>query len=228
VEGSGVLGDAGRERLPAPARRWLDRAAPAGAGAPARVELWTRGEIRLGRWRSLRARQVLVPGRGFVWAARVGRRPVAITGFDRYAAGRGELRWRLAGLVTVMAASGPDIDRSAAGRLAAESVLLPPSLLDPAVAWEGLDGRRAVATLAAGPWSHEVTIAVDADGVLREVSLPRWGAPGDTPRQGVFRVALEGEVRDAGVAVCAAMTAGWDGDPDGPFLRCAVDAVRVR
>ena len=57
--------------LPEPARRWLERAVPPGTPAWSVAELSMRGEIRLGgSWRAFSARQLLVPGAGFVWATR--------------------------------------------------------------------------------------------------------------------------------------------------------------
>lgn len=215
--------------VPAPARRWLARACPAGAPAARVVELATSGEIRIGRWRPFRARQVIAPGVGFVWAATVGRRPPRIVGFDRYTRGAGQMRWRLSGLVPVLSADGPDVDRSAAGRLAGESTLLPSALLVHGVSWSEVDDERAVARIPAGGRVHPVTVRVDGEGVLREVSMPRWGSPGGGPyREAVFRVTFDGEVRSEGIALPAAFRAGWDDDPGGEFMRCAVDDARVR
>ncbi len=89
------------------------------------------GEIRAGRWQLFSAVQVLASPRGFVWAATAGRRPLRIRGFDRYSRSTGEMRWRLGGAVPVMSAAGDDITRSAAGRLASELVLVPPSRSTP-------------------------------------------------------------------------------------------------
>src|SRR5260370_42220769 len=93
-----------------------------------------RGRLKLGgRWLPFRARQVLAPHRGFVWAARVGG---LITGSDRYADGAGGMDWRLLGLVPLVHARGEDISRSAAARGAAESVWVPTTLLPRfGVAW---------------------------------------------------------------------------------------------
>ena len=89
-----------------------------------------RGDIRLGdSWRRFRAREWLAPAHGFLWRARVGRGPFAIRGFDRYVDGRAETRFRMAGLVPVMSAEGPEIDESARGRMAAETILVPAALL---------------------------------------------------------------------------------------------------
>ncbi|MGD9572566.1 MAG: DUF6544 family protein [Thermoleophilia bacterium] len=226
-------GEVGRTRLgdlPEAARRWLDHAVPAGSPAARSVVLETRGEIRLGRWRPLRAWQVIAPGAGFVWAARVGRGPVVVSGFDRWIDGTGTMRWRLAGLVPVASDAGPDVDRSAAGRLAAESVLMPPSLLDPAVRWEeGDDPAEATAVIAAGGHEHRVTVEVAGDGRLRGVRLPRWGSPDGGPaRESVFRVALDGEARHDGIVLPEGYRAGWDEDPGGDFIRCAILSATLR
>jgi hypothetical protein len=71
---------------------------------------------------------VLTPGSGFEWTARAGG---VLSGFDRYADGRVEMRWKLFGLLPVMRAAGPDVTRSAAGRAAAETIWLPTTLLPP-------------------------------------------------------------------------------------------------
>lgn len=175
----------------------------------------------------MRARQLIVPGVGFVWAAVVGRFPLRVSGFDRFTGGEGEMHWKLAGLVPVMSSSGPDFDRSAAGRLAAEATLLAPSLLDDGITWTVLDAERAVARIPVAGWRHEVTVTVDQDGGLREVSLPRWGSPDGGPfREGVFRVRMEGERCDGRIVMPAAFEAGWDEDAQGAFMRCTVvDAV---
>lgn len=87
-----------------------------------RLELQMRGEIRVGGWRRFTARQVLTPGVGFVWAATARFFGLPVSGYDRYRAGTGEMRWRLARVLPVLTATGADVTRSAAGRLAAEAI----------------------------------------------------------------------------------------------------------
>ena len=78
-----------------------------------------------GRLATSVARQVLAPPRGFVWAATARFIGIPVIGFDRLSSGSGQMRWRLGGLVPVVSATGPDVTRSAAGRLAGETVLVP-------------------------------------------------------------------------------------------------------
>lgn len=80
--------------------------------------------------------QVLAPHQGFHWSARVAG---VIGGFDQCLDGRGQLRWKLLGLVPVMRADGPDVARSAVGRAAGEAMWLPTTLLPRfGVEWEAL------------------------------------------------------------------------------------------
>lgn len=57
--------------LPEGARRCLGHALAPGAPLARAVRLEMRGTIRLGDWHPFEAEQVIVQGRGMVWAARV-------------------------------------------------------------------------------------------------------------------------------------------------------------
>ncbi|GAA3031112.1 hypothetical protein GCM10020000_04970 [Streptomyces olivoverticillatus] len=100
--------------LPAPVRRWLAHAVAPGAPLLETVELVMHGEIRMGTWRRFRARQILAPPRGLVWAAESRLAGLPVSGYDRYSGGTGEMRWRLLRVVPIVSGSGPDITRSAA------------------------------------------------------------------------------------------------------------------
>jgi hypothetical protein len=175
--------------------------------------------------------QSLDPGRAFTWAATAGRGPLAIRGSDRYADGEGRMRWRVLG-IPVMRADGPDVSRSAAGRLAGESVLCPPFALGDAVTWSaGPDDDHATFGITIGPWRHEIGIAVDAGGGLREVDMIRWGDPegrGFGPHG--FHVAFDDALTVMGVTIPRRMRAGWRG-ADGTvteFFRATLDAATFR
>ncbi|MDF5755062.1 DUF6544 family protein [Spongiactinospora sp. TRM90649] len=238
---NGLLAEAGpgapfdpasADRLPEPIGRWLRHAIEPGTPARRVVSLAMHGTIRLGGRHPFRARQMLAPRRGFVWAATARlARVLPVTGFDLYAGGRGEMRWRIAGAVPIMSASGRDIARSAAGRLACEFVLAPATALDPAVEWHGLDGTRAVASVPVGDERFEVTLTVAPSGALRSVTVPRWGDP-DRTGYGLhdFGVECEGEATFSGFTVPATLRGGWwPGSArwsQGEFIRFAVaDAV---
>ena len=84
------------------------------------------GQHQLGRWLPFRARQVLAPHEGFIWATRVA---AVISGSDQYLRGTGGMDWKLGGLLTVAHEEGPDVSRSSAGRGGAEAIWLPTAML---------------------------------------------------------------------------------------------------
>lgn len=224
---------AGSAGLPEPARRWLARAVPPGTPAWSAAELSMRGEIRLGgSWRPFSARQLIVPGTGFVWAARTRLLGLPVSGYDRYGPDGGELRWRLLGIVPVMSAGGPDLTRSAAGRLAGESITVPPACLR--AAWSaGPDPDTAVMSWDLDGVREDALLRVDPEGRLRELSMQRWGDPDGTGYgRHPFGVALSEEVEVEGVLLPTVLRAGWawgtGGQAAGEFFRARIEDVRFR
>ena len=155
-------------------------------------------------------------------------------GFDRLTGEAGEMRWRLLGIVPVMTASGPDLARSAAGRLAGEMILCPSSALAPGVRWSGLDDRRAVAEVRHGPWTHRVTLEVDDDGRPVAATLPRWGRPaGGAYAEHPFGALLEGDLAAGGYRIPARVSAGWWPGEErwatgGEFFRAVIEQASFR
>ncbi|MGR6918232.1 DUF6544 family protein [[Actinomadura] parvosata] len=219
--------------LPEPARRWLLHAIAPGTPLRRAVVLSMRGMIRIGEWRRFHASQALLPLEGYVWAAGTRLGPAPVHGFDRYRAGAGEMRWRLLDAVPVMSGSGPDITRSAAGRLACEFVLAPAAALDPRVRWKALDDRQAVATLPIGGEDHEVTLDIAPDGRLERVSMDRWGNPdGQAFREHRFGVECVEEGMFDGFTIPVRVVGGWwpgtDQRVEGEFIRYALDDALFR
>ena len=159
--------------LPEPARRWLTRAVDRETPLWRSVELRMRGQIRLGAWRRFTAREVLSPPDGFIWSATARVMGMPVSGFDRHSSGAGQMRWRLLGVVPVMSASGPDVTRSAAGRLAGEATLWLPTAFGTAGWADGPDPDTAVATWRIGEEDESVQIRVDAAGRLEEIVTHR-------------------------------------------------------
>jgi hypothetical protein len=220
--------------LPEPARRYLRHAIAEGTPLASAVRLRMRGEIRIGRWLPFRAEQVLQADGGMLWQARARMHGLPVTGFDRLVEGRGEMRWKLLGLFTVVAASGPDISSSARGRVAAESVWLPSVLTAPGVEWasEAADHARA------GLWIHgqrsAVDLEVDADGSLRSLRLQRWGNPEGREFHFVdFGGRIEAEATFGGYTIPTRLRIGWHFgtdrfESDGEFFRAEVEDARFR
>jgi hypothetical protein len=226
-----VFGESELQGLPAPVQRYLRAGiAPATPLATA-ARLRMRGQLKLGRWMPFRARQVLAPRSGFRWSARAGG---VLTGFDRYADGLGEMRWRLLGLLPVMRAGGPDVTRSAAGRAAAEAFWLPTTLLPRfGVQWQALDDRNLVARYGIDAVEIEARYRIDADGHLLSMVFDRWGDPWRTGTWGQYP--FGGEVTASGtfdgLTIPSAGRFGWfygtDRWSDGEFFRYEITKLQL-
>lgn len=222
--------------LPAPAQRFLLFSIAPGTPLASSVELRMTGSILLdpeGAPWSMEAEQILAPPRGFVWSARAQRGGMGIRGFDRYARGEGEMRWRLFGLIPVMRATGEDVTRSAAARLAMEAVLLPSVLVPgpssgdrPPVHWEAVDDARARFVLTVGAETVRTTLEVDASGRPLRAWADRW----NEGRYERFQVDLSGEFEAQGYRLPAQVEAGWRlGDADEfRFFEARLTSARFR
>jgi hypothetical protein len=146
------------EHLPGPARRWLRHAIAPGTPLRRSVVLHQHGTIRLGSWRPFTASEALAPLEGFLWPVTTHLFGLPIHGFDRYSHGTGEMRHRVLGLLTVMTATGPDIDRSAAARHTSEIIWAPAAALAPQIGWRSEDDTRVTVLIPCGPWVFEPTL----------------------------------------------------------------------
>jgi hypothetical protein len=203
------------EDLPDPARRYFLHAIRPGTSLATRVHFAYSGSIKPGSgtpWMSLSAEQIAVKNRGFVWKARAGMGPLTITGADHYLDGQGRMRISLFGLIPIINATGPDLARSALGRLLVESALLPSALLPaPNVRIEGLDGTRFTAVVDLHGERSTLTLTVDGEGRLREMVFPRWGnLTGDGSHQYIpYGITAESERTFGGYTVPSRLAAGW-------------------
>jgi hypothetical protein len=195
--------------LPEPARRYLSAAIEEGTPLANGAWLEMRGRIKLGRWLSFTARQVLAPRFGTVWMATIAG---IIRGGDRYVAGVGGMDWRLFGRLPVMRADGDDVSRSTAERAAGESIWVPTAVLaDPATTWsaEHADG----VTVTARVDDHVVDLhhEIDAGGRLRSSHFDRWGDPDRTRSWAThpFGVEVTGNRTFEGVTIPNRGRAGW-------------------
>jgi hypothetical protein len=219
--------------LPEPVRRWLTHAIAPGTPLWSSAQLRMRGQIKLRTWRPFTARQVLAPPRGFIWAATARVTGLPVTGFDRYTSGSGEMRWRLLGLVPVMADDGADVTRSAAGRLAGEGTAWLPTAFADASWSAGPDADTAVATWRIGDHEEAVQLRIDPEGRLREIFLQRWGNPDGRPF-GLypFSVTVDAERAFGGLTIPSTVRATWWSDEprpgDGEFFRAEITGATFR
>jgi hypothetical protein len=197
--------------LPEPARRWLTHAIAPGTPLWRSVLLEMHGHIRIGRWLPFRAVQLQSVPNGYVWAARATFGPIPIVGYDRYADGDAEMRWGIFGRLPVVNASGPDLDRAAAGRAAIDALFVPTACFGPHVMWsEGSTTDCAVAHWRIDSHVLRAELKVAADGSLRSVTMPRWARPkgeewGDYPFGGL----VEDEVEFGGIRIPTRMQVGY-------------------
>jgi hypothetical protein len=219
------------EGLPAPVRHHLAQAIAPGTPMARSARIRMRGFIRMGTWLPFHAREVLSPHDGFVWRARIGG---LISGWDRYTDGAGAMDWRLAGLLTLLHAEGPDVSRSAAGRAGAEALWVSTALLPRfGVRWTADDDHHVTAHLALG--DTPLDIRYELDGESRAVSLvfDRWGDPDGAGTWGwhPFGGEITSHRTFGGVTVPSAGRAGWffgtSRWPEGAFLRYKITDLEL-
>lgn len=220
--------------LPEPARRYLAHALAPGVQLPTSVHLQMTGNLRSepgGEWLEFDAEEVLAPPRGMVWSGHVRGRFLSLGADEFYLGGRGgSARW-LADRVPVLRASDPDVARSAAGRVAAESILLPSSLLPGHdLEWrpgDDLDSARALFKVDQTP--IELTLRVTGDGALQSAIVRRWGRLGLRGAYQWLRYRLDafGERTFEGITIPARLSATWEPDEGAPFEFYRLEIVRA-
>ncbi len=219
--------------LPAPAARWLRHALPDGTPVFRAVKVVMSGSIKLGsRWMPFTADQILRAGVGFVWRPVVGGRFLRFIGADVFGPDEARMEFRLQGLITVAKASGPDVARSAAGRLAAETVAWLPQATTPQAGarWREVDDDRAVVSLDIAGEAVDVEVTVDSTGCLRAVQLQRWSNDVEPPGFEPFGADVSEEFcTDVGVRLAGSGLVGWGHGtpewPSGQFFRFTIEGA---
>ncbi len=214
-------------------RRYLMHAIRPGTPFASAARLRMHGEIKLGQWLPFRGEQVIRPDRGFVWNATVPMYGMPIRGFDRLVDGAGAMRWRQRGLIPIMTASGPDITRSAAGRMMAELTWMPSAFLTD-VDWSAADARHVQVRRSVQGEPSALTLTIDDQGRLESIRMERWGNPGG----GEFRYADFGGIADqeatfAGYTIPSRLRVGWYFGTErfateGEFFRVTLDDAAYR
>lgn len=222
-------------KVPSVARRYLEHAIESGTPLATAVRLTMSGEIKLNRWLPFEAEQVIRQDQGFVWSATVRMGPARIAGFDSLIDGRALMRWKLLGILPVMSASGPDIDRSAAGRFVAESIWLPSTFCSDTVHWSAAGGDDVVVSLPVDGGHEDVHLAQGPSGEVQSISLKRWGE--NDSRQGFglldFGGIAEAERSFGGYTIPSRLRVGWHFgserfEQDGEFFRCSIETAEFK
>lgn len=193
-----------------------------------------RGEIRLKGWYPFTAEQVIRTDGEMLWRATVRLHGLPIRGFDCLHQGNGQLEWKLLGLFPFLRASGPDITRSAIGRVQGESVWLPSLLCGGGVSWAALGPDHAEARLPLLGEESRLHFALGPTGELRSLHYQRWGNPeGGAARCLPFGGWVEEEGTFGGCTIPTRMRLGWHFgterfDTSGEFFRVRIEEARFR
>ena len=224
----------GMSNLPAPARRYLLHAIEPGAALANAVRLQMHGEIKLNKWSAFKAEQVINAERGMIWRATAWMSGIPIRGADRIIDGKGSMIWRLLGIIPVMKSTGPDIARSAAGRLQGEFVWLPSRFARDDVSWTAQDSMHPGAEFTVAGFTETVALSLADEGGVLNISLPRWGNPeGNSFGLYEFGAKFEEERTFGAYTIPARFRAGWFFGSDrfeeqGEFFRCTIDKAEFR
>lgn len=206
---AGTFVEADVAALPDAVQRYFRAAIRPGTRRALASRLRMHGKVKLGRWLPFRAREVLAPHAGFIWAARVGG---VIVGSDQYAQGVGGMEWKIASVIPLMRADSEAVVRSAAERAAAEAMWAPTALLPRCgVAWTATDERHITASFKVDKYPVAVTFDVDSEGQLRSVVLDRWGDPENSGTSALHPFGLEviDHATFDGVTIPSEGRAGW-------------------
>lgn len=215
--------------LPEAARRYLEHSIAAGTPLALAVRLQMHGEIKLKGWFPFSAEQVIRWDRGMIWAASVKMYGLPVRGADRWLDGSGEMRWKLFGILPIVTASGPDINRSGAGRINIESLWLPSALCCDEVAWTASDALHPHARFTAHGETAELDYALEAHGRLEALQMTRWGNPdGGEFRYASFGGFVEQDDTFDGYTIPTRVRVGWnfgaaEFESTGEFFRATID-----
>lgn len=215
-------------------QRYLNHAIAPGTQLASAVRLQMHGEIKLNRWIPFQAEQVICWERGMIWQAVAWMNGLPIRGFDRLVDGVGAMRWKLLGLIPVVTATGPDVTRSAIGRMQGECMWLPSVFCDRTQSWTAPDTVHAQAHLPLLGETAEICLTVNNAGRLEGLSFQRWGNPEGADHHYVnFGGIVERESTFSGYTIPTQLKAGWyfgsdRFEPEGEFFRVTIDQALYR
>lgn len=228
------FGAAQLEGHPAPIQRYLNHTIAQGTPLARAVRLHMHGEIKLKGWHPFSAEQVITSDGAMIWSATVRMHGLPIRGFDRLLAGHGEMQWKLFGLIPFLKASGPDITRSAAGRVAAEYSWLPSAFCLRRMNWHCPDETQAQAAMEIAGETSRIAMTLARDGRLEKLVLDRWGNPsGARLGYALFGGFVEQEACFGGYTIPIRLRIGWHPKDDhfesgGEFFRVTIDHAEFR
>lgn len=223
----GLVTEADLDRLPAPVAKYLRRSGAVGEPRVMSFYATLHGRIRSGPdtpWMSFTARQLNTfrpdPRRLFLMQATRSGLPVTV--FHDYHDATATMKGRVASLVPILDASGPEMDQSETVTVFNDmAVFAPAALVDAPISWTQLDEHRVSATFTNGGKTVRAELVFDPLGDLVDfVSNDRLAASPDgksfTARR--WSTPLSGYTAQGGRRVVAAGEGRWHApEPDGTF-----------
>jgi hypothetical protein len=217
---------------PEPVQRYFRHAIEPGTPLASQARLEMFGTIKLGNdWHPFTARQILVPFQGFIWQAHASVGGLSMQGADYYHAGEGRMRFDGFGLIPMVNSTGPDVAKSALGRLVGETILMPAGLLPQrGVIWEAQSPEHIAATVTGDGEPITINVTIDARGSVRELVLQRWNS--DERAYAPFGMLVEEEHTFAGYTIPSRIRAGWwygsdRFEAEGEFFRATIKQVNL-
>jgi len=232
----GLVTEADLAALPPLVAGYLRRTGAVGRPRVAAVRATFSGRMRQGErrpWMSLRGEQVNTYGehvtRRALFDATL--RGVAIDGLHVMADGHATMTIRPAGLLTVVDASGHEMDQGeTVTALNDMCFLAPAALLDADVAWHETGGRTVGVEYRLAGRTVRATLVFDEAGDLVDfVSDDRFRSAGPSFVSQRWSTPLGGYRDVAGRRVASQGDARWDG-PEGrfPYIELRIDAIEWR
>ena len=220
--------------LDEPVQRYFLHAIEPGTPLAASVELEMNGGFRQqpnADWLPMQASQIVSTSAGFVWKANIGKSLMKFSGADYYAQNKGRVKFSLWGLIPLVDARDRDVDRSSVGRLCIEYIWLPSALLPQnGVTWQTVSDNVIQANFKVDDEPITLTLNIDDDGKLLNVSLPRWSdATEDQNWQYIpFGGKIQAEQTFSGYTIPTQMNVGyWFGTKRyWAFFQAAIEQVR--
>ncbi len=177
--------DADLAHLPASVQRYLRLAGVVGRPRVHNFRVRMHGRIRdgrQGRWMPFAAEQHNVvdpPARLFYLTASM--LTIPVQGYHRYVGSSASMRVKAAALVPVAMAAGPEMTQGETVTLFNDmSIMAPATLIDPAIAWETVDGRTARARFTNAGHAIQAVLSFNDGGELTDfVSDDRYQTSSD-------------------------------------------------
>jgi hypothetical protein len=211
-----LVTEADLTRLPETVQRYLRVTGTVGQPRVHHVRVAWRGRIRAtpnDPWMAFTAEQhnfIAEPARFFLMDARKSGLPVDV--FHAFRGRSASMRVRLLSVVSLVDASGPDLDRAETVTIFNDLCLLAPAaLIDPAIRWQPIDARSVRAEYTVGSNTISAVLLFDDAGELvdfvsddrlaaspdgRHLTRQRWSTPvGRYQAFGPRRVSTHGEGR---------------------------------